>query len=322
VTTYAILPPVSVNRVYGAAAIDLAAAELQFVTRADVERVELGGLAYLTFESDLDDEHRRRLSNLAGVHAVFEMRDDLLEPVMVEPRRACDDDVISIPRYVGKTNEQFTKLLVNVALAATDHGYDDELVLLDPVCGRGTTLSQAMVYGWHAWGIELDRKDLEAYRAFITRWLQDKRIKHESEATRTRLVIRYGYGRRTQEGGRTIDVVVGDTAEAASFFKPRTVDLVVADLPYGVQHGSRTDALRRSPEQLIVEALPGWAKLLKPGGAVGLSWNLRTLGRQAMEACLAATGLEPHPDLAGCDFTHVVDRSITRDLVVARRPSA
>jgi hypothetical protein len=320
-TTFVALPPASTNRVYGASRYDLAAAELSFVLGAAVEPVRLGGLDYLSF--DLDNLDVGVLSNLSGVHALFERHGDLLRPVEVTPLQRCDDDLVTIPRYAGKTNEHFTKLLVNVTLAAAGAWprvlAGETVTLLDPVCGRGTTLGQAMVYGLDAWGIELDRKDVEAYQAFLLRWLRDHRVKHRSEVSRTTVP---GFGRveRLHVGygpGRTVDVVHADTTDAARHVRRRSIDVLVADLPYGVQHGSRTGAgLARSPGRLLAEALPGWVSLIRPGGALGLAWNLRTLDRAAVEEHLVVEGLVVRPER----FEHVVDRSITRDLVVAVRP--
>src|SRR5262245_64113490 len=78
---YAVLPPVAANRVYGAQALELAAAELRFVLGVDVERVELGGLHYLVFDHDALD--MAVVSNLSGVHAVFALEGDLLRPVQI-----------------------------------------------------------------------------------------------------------------------------------------------------------------------------------------------------------------------------------------------
>jgi hypothetical protein len=50
---------------------------------------------------------------------------------------------------------------------------------------------------------------------------------------------------------------------------------------------------------------------------MALAWNTRTLGREAFSQALEAAGLEP-VDRAG--FSHQVDGSITRDLIIARRP--
>ena len=80
-----------------------------------------------------------------------------------------DSDLITIPKYAGKTNEQFTKLLLNLTILLARRPrrrmLDAQLVVLDPLCGRGTTLNQALMYGYDAIGIEIDGKDVEAYAA-------------------------------------------------------------------------------------------------------------------------------------------------------------
>jgi hypothetical protein len=60
-----------------------------------------------------------------------------------------------------------------------------------------------------------------------------------------------------------------------------------------------------------------WVELLRPGGAIGLSWNLRTLDRQRLHDLLVNAGLHPRTAPDDQSFVHRVDRSITRDLVVA-----
>jgi 23S rRNA G2445 N2-methylase RlmL len=56
-----------------------------------------------------------------------------------------------------------------------------------------------------------------------------------------------------------LNVVNADTAQAGQFFRPESFHLVVADVPYGVRHGSHTAAkgLARSPLDLLVSAVPG-----------------------------------------------------------------
>src|SRR5690606_12659157 len=59
-------------------------------------------------------------------------------------------DLETILRYPGKTNEQFTALLVNLAAALSTRRaglFDGSLNLLDPLCGRGTTLNRALRLG-------------------------------------------------------------------------------------------------------------------------------------------------------------------------------
>jgi tRNA G10 N-methylase Trm11 len=98
----------------------------------------------------------------------------------------------------------------------------------------------------------------------------------------------------------------------------------VCDLPYGVQHGSTppAGALQRSPDDLLVGALPVWRDVLKPGAGAALAWNLRTLDRARLVELLVGAGLELVTPADDQRFVHRVDRSITRDVVVARRPAA
>jgi SAM-dependent methyltransferase len=344
VPRYALLLRASANRVFGESAFGLAQAELATLDRALLhgmivgqERVAIGGVDYLVIDTTdaLDDGRVAMLSNLSSLHAVFEVGDDSrFRPVRVAPRVVLDDDLLTIQRYAGKTNEAFTHLLVNVALAASGTAFErllagERVRLLDPACGRGTSLNRAAVYGMDACGIDVDPRDVEAYDLFLTTWLKDKRLKHKVEratlrkgrpAPAHRVTVTYGPGKDASEH-RIIDVVHDDTVAGRDHYKARSMDVLVCDLPYGVQHGSRptTETLERGPERLLEAALPVWLDLLKPGAAAGLAWNRRTLPRPRLAALAEAAGfgvLAPDDD----SFLHRVDRSITRDVLVAVRP--
>jgi hypothetical protein len=339
---YALLPRAAANRVYGQAALGLARAELAFVTGAacggrarDVTAERWGGVDYLAFTVDggLADAERAIVANLSGTHALFACEGDLLRPVEVAVRAEQDDDVRTIPRYPGKTNEQFTHLLVNVALAAAGDAFarllDGGTVrLLDPVCGRGTTLNQAIVYGLDAVGLDHDRRALDAYTVFLTTWLKDKRLVHTVDratlkkgrpAAARRVVV--DYGRERKGPRRRVAVVHDDTVRTGDHVPDASVDVLVADLPYGVQHGARpTDGrLRRSPDELLAAALPAWRAALRRSGAMALAWNLRTLDRARMVELVRAAGLHVAGPEDDTSFTHRVDRTITRDVLVATR---
>jgi hypothetical protein len=343
VTAYALLLRASANRVYGAALPRLAAAELAVLDAhvlggvvAEVAPRTIGGVDYLVAScgtGGLDDEALALVSNLSGLHALFACEGDLLRPLPVTPLRRQDDDVVTIQRYAGKTNEALTHLLVNLALAVGPGTFGravagERLRLLDPLCGRGTTLNRAVVYGLDAVGVDHDKRDVEAYEAFFVAWCKDKRLKHKAERARLRkgrpttarrTTITYG-ATRDPADGRAVDVIQDDSARVADHLPARSVDALVADLPYGVQHGATGDgALRRTPAALLDAALPAWHTVVRPGAGVALSWNLRTLPRARLVAQLEEHGFEqvrPADDEA---FVHRVDRSITRDVVVARR---
>ena len=343
---YALLILPSANRVYTAAAAWLAVAELaafsDSVLRGTLSAGEVthhGGVPYVEFAAErLSPEDTSFLANMSSIYALFEVSGSLLRPMELNRLDRYDDDLITIQKYQGKTNEQFTKLLLNVTLLASAFGpqmLSRQLAVLDPLCGRGTTLNQALTYGYDAAGVDLDHRDFEAYSAFIKTWLKRKRIKHkvtfdgpvrrDGKVAGRRLQASMAASKQEQKAGRTqrLDVVCADTTKAAEFFKPGTFDLVVTDAPYGVQHGSRsaTSGLARRPADLLTAAVPVWASLLRPGGAVGIAWNTLVAPREEAAAILAAADLEPVESEPYLQFRHRVDQAIVRDIVVARKPS-
>jgi hypothetical protein len=66
--------------------------------------------------------------------------------------------------------------------------------------------------------------------------------------------------------------------------------------------------------------VPGWATVLRPGGAIGIAVNVRTSPRADTCALLADSGLEPVDTPAYRGFEHRVDQAIERDIVVATKP--
>jgi SAM-dependent methyltransferase len=189
------------------------------------------------------------------------------------------------------------------------------------------------MYGYHAAGIDSDQRDFEAYSTFIRTWLKRKRIKHQvsfdgpvrrdGKVIGRRLQLTLAASKDEHRAGirQRLDVVRADTTRAAEFFRPGSFDLVVADAPYGVQHGSRTAAgLARRPQDLLTAAAPVWAGLLRPGGAVGIAWNTLVAPREETAGILAASGLEPVSHGPYLQFRHRVDQAIVRDVLVARKP--
>jgi hypothetical protein len=323
--------------VYAEASADLGLAELEATLGRAVSNLALdtlAGVRYLTFTADaLDAADFHALSRLSVAYALFARPDgDSLLPVALPRGDVYDSDLVTIQRYVGKTNEYFTKLLVNLTVAnATVAGPP---TILDPLAGRGTTLNQATVYGWNACGVEIDRKGFDAYKIFITTWLKNKRLPHKArddslsvDGTKNpRLTVELAVDRATFDAGeRQRSVIVnGDTRRVDRYFKANSVDCIVADLPYGVRHGSHKSAAdrQRSPDELVEASLDAWLGVLRPKGAMGLAWNTKVTPRRTMVAMCARAGLDVLDDGAYTRFEHRVDQSIVRDLLIARRPAA
>jgi SAM-dependent methyltransferase len=354
-SNYAFLILPSHNRVYADAAPSMARAELGVLSAAlpdgwiaegSIAETVIGGVPYVTFESNgLSQRDAALLANLSSLYALFEVTGELLRPVPLRRLDRLDDDLLTILKYVGKTNEQFTKLLLNVTLASSAFAGElsspggRRLVVLDPLCGRGTTLNQALMYGFDAYGTDLDRRDVEAYAVFIQRWLKDKRLKHQADfspvrrdrqVVARRLLAEFAASKEEYKAGyvQRLDVVEADTTRVAEFFRRESADLVVTDLPYGIQHGSHVlgrvrpgeRGLARSPLDLLAAAAPAWAKALRPGGALGISWNTHVARREDAAGAIAATGLEVLDSDPYHGFRHRVDQAITRDILIARKP--
>ena len=330
----------SANRVYALASEALTVAELGVLSRTRLDGrlgaaqpTRIAGVPYLTFDADLTADDLTLLGDVSTAMALYERDGDGLRPVELPRRDRFDDDLLTILKYAGKTNELFTKLLLNVTVwSGPQPGDDRPLRVLDPMCGRGTTLNQVLMNGWHAAGLDVDGRDFDAYAAFLRQWLKAKRLKHTADVTPLRrdgkklgrrLRAEIGATKDDWKAGRaiTLDYVNADTVHTRAVHRAASFDAVVVDAPYGVQHGSRTGGvLARDPLDLLREAVPVWVEVLRPGGAMGIAWNTHVATRKHALEVLAGAGLEPLDDDPYRALEHRVDQAIQRDVLVARRP--
>lgn len=327
----------SSNRVYAAAADTLAAAELA-VTCPDLDPAVItpetvAGVSYLAIGSEDSAALAPAVARLSARLALFRREGDLLRPTVVPDPYLLDEDLLTIPKYQGKTNEQFTRLMVNVTLAAVRRPADGPRRILDPMCGRGTTLSAGLALGHEVCGVEDDLKAVEAHAAFLKTYLRRKRLKHTATMSP---IKRDGksLGRRLDvtltpsAGGDQLSLTVmsGDTRQSAKLYGRKRFDAVITDAPYGVVHGSRGDVRGvsgrrdRSPAGLLGEAVEVWAGQLKSGGALGIAWNTYGLSREDLADVATAAGLTPLDEGPWLRFGHRVDSAIHRDLFVAVKP--
>lgn len=341
---YALLILPSANRVYTESATRLVQAELEVFNQAvldsrigSIEAELMGGVSCVAFECDaLSERDIALLSNLSSLYALFEREGELLRPVPISRLDRFGDELITIQKYPGKTNEQFTKLLLNVTLLSSR--FAPEMLtrrfrVMDGLCGRGTTLNQAIMYGFDAFGMDVDERDVEAYAIFLQRWVKDSRLKHTADwgqvrrdrrVVAKRLHMTLAADKDEFKAGHVqqVEVVSADTTRMLEFFRHGSMDVIVTDAPYGIQHGSHSSSkgLARSPLELLTAATSAWAAALRPGGALGVAWNSRVARRAAAVAVLESAGLDVLPLGDAGEFEHRVDQSILRDILVARKP--
>ena len=308
------------NRVFSGSVPTVAAAELAFVAGVETEIHQSGRTAYLSFEAE---ELPAGLGSLCASAALFEeVEPDLLRPVEMTEPLTFPTDIVSIQRYRGKTNERFTRLMLNLAKAAAPI---ERPVLLDPMCGRGTTLNWALVYGLRSVGFDDNRKGLDEYTTFLEQWAKNHRYPHRivkyNKNNNENRAMSFTVGRSRAE----LDAKTG--ADIETFHLPAGVlptelpkqpkfKTLVTDLPYGAQHSMVGDrGKRRSGVAELVEAnVEQWKALCAKDASLVVAWNVKETKRRDLKSALHRGGFEP---LGTAEFTHVVDRTITRDIIVA-----
>jgi len=144
-------------------------------------------------------------------------------------------------------------------------------------------------------------------------------VRREGRRAGRRLEVTLAASREDHKAGalQRVTVIQADTTRLAGMLRGGVADVLVADLPYGVAHGSQDEhgGLSRRPLELLERAVPEWLPLLRRGGAVGLSWNTKVARRELAEDILIAHGLRP---LEHLPLRHRVDQGIERDVLVAR----
>lgn len=317
---------------------ELLASPLAPVIR-EATQVKLGGQGYLLVEMDeevasssgsgapdLPSSQMAVLSRLGATSeiaryfdAICDMRGPFLQPLEPQFTPFVPLEMAEARRYKGKTNELFTQVLLNLAIFAG--AYSEQMAgrlrILDPLSGGGTTLFLALAYGYDAFGIEMNRQDVDTSAVFVRQYLHGEGIpfkevdEHGRKAGRRDL---FEIGRKGNT--RTLVLAHGDTVQADLHLREvpggSRMHAIVGDLPYGIQHFSEIASL-------LEKALPVWERVLLPGGALALAWNATRTDRQQMidlftgRSRLRVLNEPPYTQLA-----HAVDRVIKkRDILLA-----
>lgn len=311
---------------------ELLASPLQTII-SEAEPVKLAQQDYLLMT--IDDRWQSEpiwihlLARLGAVSEIYEYFDHidtvsgpLLRPIEPELSPFVPSEMAEARRYKGKTNEIFTRVLLNVALFAGQYArnIDERLRILDPLAGGGTTLFLALSQGYDAFGIDLSRQDIDTTAVFLRQYLDGEHIRFKERDERSRKAgRRYQFEVGPKGGAHQFVLVQGDTRDAEMHLRDIPggphMHAIVGDLPYGIQHfGEIADLLTR--------ALPVWERMLLPGGTLALSWNATHVERAALiELVERNSGLQVRNEPPYTEFAHAVDRVIKRrDILVAVAP--
>ena len=149
-------------------------------------RVEyLADEPFLMFDAqELDEAAWRAVSGHSAICLAARLQEDgALQPMRRIPAGWMPDDLPQVLKYKGKTNADFTYLMLHCARAASDFACEPgPLRVLDPMCGKGTTLMCALCEGCDAVGVDMDAKALREAESYLDRSLKMHRIKHRRTA--------------------------------------------------------------------------------------------------------------------------------------------
>ena len=320
------------NRVYLDSAKGAGTAELALLLPGStVTEGEVAGQPAfaIAFEAEPAPELLAEIAKASFCYALFrEEGEGLLRPVTLPEWRALPDSLNTILKYQGKTNEQFTRMMVNLARSVSKNARDN-VTLLDPMCGQGTTLFEAAIRGWNAIGLEVQEQPVNRGASYFVKFLETGRYKHKrSEEKRTQggkriaqaVTVEYAVKKDDwyADNTRKVQFFRADSALCGQLLPKNTADLLVCDLPYGVQHGaSGGGGLQRNAAKILRDLAPGWKDALRPGAGVALAYNVLTTPRQQLAEALESAGFTVLPPVEGLE--HRVDQSILRDVLLARK---
>lgn len=254
----------------------------------------------------------KKLLRLSFAQGLYASEGELLRPLDISAEFKLHEDFVFGTKYRGKTNERLTQMLINIGLAEIGSETGSGLKLLDPMCGRATTLLWAMRYGIKAKGIEQGAKTLADIHRTLKKWTKLHRQKHKLSDG---VIATAG----SNSSGKFMDfsaeetsmrVVIGDARDADQIFKKEKFDLLVCDLPYGVQHF--TTEKTRNPLAVIEQCVEPWKHCLKKSGVLVLSYNLNNPKREILVNTFEQGGFAAQAYSA----KHRMSESIVRDVLV------
>ncbi|MGL5150911.1 MAG: TRM11 family SAM-dependent methyltransferase [Clostridium sp.] len=337
---YAILANPGHNRIYFDTALKIALSELEAISISnnmgisyiDEENLGLPASICFTTNRELTEDDFKTIGFSSIYYAIFEIvQGNLLRPIMVPDFHVFPESMVQILKYTGKTNEQFTRLMVNLALSACKTN-SKEITLFDPMCGKGTTLYEGFIRGFNVVGVEINEQWAQEIQTYIVRFLKEGRYKHkalkskQSDSNGKKLANVFTLSAAAnkkdfnEDKVQTFQLLNADTRKSDILIKKKSCDIIISDLPYGVQHGSKNDKddkMTRSPLGLLEEAIPAWKEVLKVSGSIVISFNEFTMKYDDVSVVLERFGFKVLNESPFNNYLHRVDQSINRNLIVA-----
>lgn len=290
----------------------------------------LGGAEFLFVDTEtLSQRQLNVLSRHSALLMMCAQEGELLRPLTFETSDYLPKDLAEVLKYKGKTSPVFTRMMINMACAAAGKLETNQPVtVLDPMCGKGTTLFCALEMGMNGVGMDVDRKDLQEATNHLERYCTMHRLKHSlKQGAETCGKVSVPWAAYTLADTkehyaawdtRRLKFFQCDTALAPSLVKKEKADVLIADLPYGVQHAPQDGHKPESFTMLMRRALPAWRQALQKDGAAAISFNTLTLKREILTSMMTEAGFVPLEEKPYGALPHFVEQAVTRDVVIAR----
>lgn len=320
------------NARYYEATRELLVNEVNIIFNQDINSTyeTINELELLTFEMVYSEKIKSKLNRISNAFVIFEITEDnLLKPLIGKRSTFFNEDLSSILKYQGKTNEDFTKMMINVGIFSSEFSsqFDETLRIFDPMCGRGTTLYESLILGYHASGIEVQKNEILELNKYLLRYLKFNRLKHhhahqnivfKGKKSGVKYTLETSTDNDQYKAGnkRTLQYAIGDTRQANLFYKKNSFHTMITDLPYGVQHVGRNKEQMEDLSTIIDGALDEWYKLLKKGGTIVIAFNAMTLKRDVLVGLLSKHNFKPLNEGPYLNMEHWVEQAVSRDIIV------
>ena len=295
----------------------------------EVRAETLGGCDFLTFECrPLTPAVLTFLSGHSCVSFLAENVGGALRPLIFGRGDYLNEDLPEILKYKGKTSASFTRMMLNTARSLSPFPLGETLTVIDPLCGKGTACFCALQAGMNAVGADRDDKAIHEAADYFARYLRYNMLKHtvrslsETAGKRSLPVTEYVFADSKEHylGGDTRFLRLGtaDTEDAPALCRKKPVHLLLADLPYGVQHAPQSGGKPESFVSLLSRALPKWKQALLPGSVLAVSFNTLTFPTRQVLEIARSSGLDPLEDGVFSGLRHEVEQAVVRDVVFMR----
>lgn len=233
-----------------------------------------------------------------------------------------------ILKYKGKTNVDFTRMMLHCAWALSAYPMENSLRLLDPMCGKATTLFCGAAYGMKTWGMDVSKKKLQEADGYLERFLQMHRWKYQRNVKS--FTLKKGFVRATEyisgknaaelkTAPNQLTMMEADLRTAPELFREPSFHLIVSDLPYGAQHAPHENNRLSTLADLAASLAEISYRCLKAGGTLAFSYNENTLKTNVFRGLLKECGFRILNENYQLDFSHWMEQGIVRDVVIARK---